>query len=187
MRMVKFLGLICLVLVGAFGASSQTKSFNRYEVEILLNPTVGKKDTREVNAVIIFETDKVVVKSRRSAEIFKEISYSDIKFAEHSYSIRPWLSQAAVSVIATAVAGIPFYAGNNEKHWMSVIGSSDFFVLKLENDNFRQIKAEFLIRKVEVDDVGNAGKSKKRPKSEDEKPKVTEPTVETTKSPAPEQ
>jgi hypothetical protein len=33
---------------------------NRYEVEILANPNAGRKDTREVNAVLIFEKDGII-------------------------------------------------------------------------------------------------------------------------------
>lgn len=174
MRFKDVLGFLCLVVIASATAFAQSKTANRYEVEILSNPTTGKKDTREVNAVIIFEVDKVVVKSRRNNEIFKEINYSDIKFAEHSFSKRPWVSQAAVSAVATAFSGLPFYIGSNEKHWISVIGTNDFFVLKVENDNFRQIKAEFLIRNLELDDIGNDGKSTKRKSSKNDKPKDAE-------------
>ena len=36
------------------------KTPNKYEVEILSNPTAGKKDTREVNSVIIFEASSAL-------------------------------------------------------------------------------------------------------------------------------
>lgn len=174
MRIKNVLGFLCVVVFASATALAQTKTFNRYEVEILLNPTVGKKDTREVNAVVIFETDKVVVKSRRNSEIFKEMKYSDVRFAEHSFSKRPWITQAAVSALTAAFTGLPFYIGSDEKHWISVVGTDDFFVLKLENDNFRQIKAEFMIRNVELDDIGIDGKSINRKRSKDEQPNKTD-------------
>lgn len=173
MRYASFFGIVCLLFLANTAAFAQAKPFNRYEIEILSNPTVGKKDTRQVNSVIIFEAEKVVVKSRRNAEVFKEINYSDIKSAEHSFSKRPWLSQTAVSLAATLLSGLPFYLGNNEKHWLTIVSDKDFFVLKLENDNFRQIKAEFSIKNVEVEDIkdGETGTKKSKKTAGGEKKK----------------
>lgn len=172
MRIKSFLVFLCPVVMAFAAAIVPAQNFSRYEVEILSNPTPGKKDTREVNSVIIFEQDKVIVKSRRKDEIFKEIKYSDLKFAQHSFSKRPWITQAAVSAIATAFTGLPFYLSSNEKHWMTVVGDKDFFVLKLENDNFRQVKAEFLIRGVEIEEVSegkDASRAVKKDKDADKK------------------
>lgn len=167
MRFGALFSALCLLVLGSLPVFPQTKNVNRYEVEMLSNPNAGKKDTREVNSVIIFEVDKVIVKSRRNSEIFKEIKYSDIKFTEHSFSKRPWLSQTAVSLVATLVSAFPIYVGNNEKHWLSVVANDDFFVLKLENDNFRQIKAEFAIKNVEVEDIIDGKDSRKSSKPKD--------------------
>jgi hypothetical protein len=157
--------LLGLVLFLVFGLNVFAQ--NKYEVEILMNPNRGSKDTREVNSVIIFEADKVVVKSRRKNEIFKEIKYSDLKSAEHTYSKRPWLSEAIGSAALTIATGFPLHFGRDEKNWLTVIGESDFFVLKLENDNYRQIKAEFEIRKVKVETINSDKSSKKSSSKKD--------------------
>ncbi len=180
MRLFSFVMAMCLLFVFNFIGFAQNKTPNKYEVEILSNPTAGKKDTREVNSVIIFEADKLIIKSRRKDEVFKEFKYSDLKSAEHSYSKRPWVSQAAVSAIATAVSGFPLWIGNDEKHWLTVIADGDFFVLKLENDNYRQIRAEFEIRKITVENIKEGADNNKPAKSKDaDKPKDADKSKET--------
>ena len=42
-----------LIAISVLGQAAR----NRYEVEWLTNPNAGKKDTREVNAVLMFEKD----------------------------------------------------------------------------------------------------------------------------------
>jgi len=59
-----------------------------FEVEMLKNPNAGRKDTREVNAVLVFEKDGIRIQSRRSKEIFKEFRYADIRSAEHTFRRR---------------------------------------------------------------------------------------------------
>ena len=57
--------MFLLMAVSALGQGT----LNRYEVEWLTNPNAGKKDTREVNAVLMFEKDGIRIHSRRSKEI----------------------------------------------------------------------------------------------------------------------
>ena len=75
--------IIVLTLILQFIAASALgqAALNRYEVEFLTNPNAGKKDTREVNSVLVFEKDGVKIQSRRSKEIFREFAYSDIRSA----------------------------------------------------------------------------------------------------------
>src|SRR5687768_15902784 len=44
----------------------------RYEVEMLKNPNSGGKDTREVNAILVFEKEALRITSRRKKETYKE-------------------------------------------------------------------------------------------------------------------
>jgi len=118
----------------------------RYEAEILKNPNKGGKDTREVNAVIIFEQDTLKIVSRRKKETFKELKYADIKYVEHSYSKQPFYSKALKTAIVGLLTGLPLYLGEEEKHWLTILTENDFTVLKIENDNFRLLKMEFLVR-----------------------------------------
>ena len=68
--------IIVLTLIIQFIAASALgqAALNRYEVEILMNPNAGRKDTREVNSVLMFEKDGIRIQSRRSVEIFKPVS-----------------------------------------------------------------------------------------------------------------
>ena len=129
---------------------------NRYEVEILSNPNAGGKDTREVNAILIFEKDGIEIQSRRKSEIFKTFSYSDIDRVEHSFSKKPKFSISdGMAVAMSVLTGLPIFLLNRtkEKHWLTIVADDDFAVLKIENDNYRLIKLEFTIKKIEVTNV----------------------------------
>src|SRR5262245_18637227 len=129
MKKVIFVILICAQI-----ASAQIAS-NKYEAELLKNPNKGGKDTREVNAVLIFEKDALKIKSRRGAEMFKEFTYSNIEFVEHSYSKGLMFSDNTKSVILGLLTGFPAFYAREEKHWMTIVVGDDFAVLKVENDN----------------------------------------------------
>ncbi len=140
MKKIFFLILILSQIVSAQNTP------NRYEVEMLKNPNKGGKDTREVNAVIIFEKDVLKIASRRKNQVFKEFKYTEIKYVEHSYSKTPFMTAATKAVIWTLLTGFPLFYSENEKHWLTIATETDFAVLKIENDNYRLLKNEFLIR-----------------------------------------
>ena len=144
--MKKIILLIFILSQIAFAQSS----LNRYEVEILKNPNKGGKDTREVNAVLEFEKDTLKVYSRRKKETFKEFNYSDVKYVEHSYSKTPFMSAATKAAFFAVLTGLPLFYSENEKHWLTLVTDKDFVVLKIENDNFRLLKNEFMIRNFDV-------------------------------------
>jgi len=144
--------IIFLILILSQAALAQT--VNRYEAEILKNPNKGGKDTREVNAVLIFEKDVLRIDSRRKKETFKELKYSDMKYVEHSYSKMPQSSLATrAAILALFTGGSPLFYRQEEKHWLTILTENDFVVLKIENDNFRLLKMEFLVRKFDLVNV----------------------------------
>lgn len=140
--------IIFLLLVISQIALAQ--SAPKFEAEVLKNPNKGGKDTREVNAVMIFEKGSVVIKSRRKNEIFKEFKYSEIKNVEHSYSKSPLLSNSTKSVVWAVLLNNPFTLMREEKHWLTILTENDFVVLKIENDNFRLLRMEFAVRNFDV-------------------------------------
>lgn len=141
--------LIVLVLQSVLTYGQTTP--NRYEVEIFANPNAGRKDTREVNAVIVFEKEMLRIESRRKPKIFKEFKYSDIISAEHSFSKAPFFSDSTAAILLTAMTGFPvFLLVKKEKHWLIIASGDDFAVLKIENDNYRMIKLELAIKKIDV-------------------------------------
>lgn len=146
-----------IIITYAIGQSSP----NRYEVEILANPNPGKKDTREVNSVLLFEKDKIKIQSRRSKEVFKEFAYSDIKSAEHVYSKKnPFQMSSRTAVALSVLTGTPLFLLSREKakHWLIVATGDDYAVLKIENDNYRMIRMEFIVRKIDIVDIDEASR-----------------------------
>lgn len=151
--------LIAITLLTTFllpiGGLAQTTK-NRYEVELFANPNPGRKDTREVNAVLIFDNDVVRIQSRRNKTVFKEFKYSELKSVEHSFSKTPVsLQLSTTAIIMTALTGLPifFLRFKKQKHWLNIVSDKDFAVLKIENDNFRMIKNEFAIKSVEIENI----------------------------------
>jgi hypothetical protein len=143
-------------------AVGQASPPNRYEVELLANPNPGRKDTRQVNSVIVFEKDSLTIASRRRKnEVFKQIKYAEIKSVEHSFSKFPFASSSAANAIIAFLAGSPRFFQKFEKHWLMIVAENDFAVLKLENDNYRLIKAEFEIRDFQVEEINENKPDKK--------------------------
>ena len=142
--------LVFLILILSQITFAQV-SLNRYEVEVLMNPNVGGKDTREVNSVLVFEKDSVKIVSRRKKDkIYKDFSFKDIKYVEHSFSKTPFMTSATRMTVMTLLTGLPLYFGETEKHWLTLVTNNDFVVMKIENDNFRLLKNEFIIRDFDV-------------------------------------
>jgi hypothetical protein len=144
--------LIFFMLILSQIAFAQTAP-NKYEAEMLKNPNRGGKDTREVNAVLVFEKDVLKIISRRKNETFKEYKYSEIKYVEHSYSKTPFMTTATKAAILTVLTGFPLFYSENEKHWLTILTENDFTVLKVENDNYRLLKMEFLVRDFDLINV----------------------------------
>jgi hypothetical protein len=148
-----FLLILLFIAFAQFSNLSAQTEPNRYETEFLTNPNPGKKDTREVNAVLVFEKDALRIYSRRNKELFKEFRYSEIEFVEHSFSKNPFFESTKTAVLMTLITGLPLTYNRKEKHWLTIGGKDDFAVLKIENDNYRLIRMEFFIRDLEISNV----------------------------------
>jgi ATP sulfurylase len=145
--MKKILLLILLLSQAAFAQLA----VSRYEAEMLKNPNKNGKDTREVNAVLVFEKEILKIVSRRSREVFKEYKYTAIKYVEHSYSKAPVPSVFSRSrLLAGILFSDPMLFPRKEKHWLTILTEEDFVVLKIENDNYRLLKMEFLVRDLDL-------------------------------------
>lgn len=143
--------MIAFILVQVSSVFAQT-SPNLYEVEILISKGAGNRDTREVNAVVIFEKETVKIKSRRNAEIFKEFSYSKISEVQHTHARSPKFKVSGKDVALTLLTGFPafLFSKKKERNWVTILANEDFAVLKAENDNYRQLLAEFAVRKIKI-------------------------------------
>ena len=136
-----------------FASAAAAQTVNRYEAEMLKNPNKGGKDTREVNAVLIFEKEILRVDSRRKKETFKEIKYTDIKYVEHSYARKPLSSLITRSTILSLLVADALLERQPERHWLTILTPNDFVVLKIENDNYRLLRMEFMVRDLDVINV----------------------------------
>jgi hypothetical protein len=122
-----------------------------------------EKKTVETDADIIFEQttfrvvpDKVAFKNET-----REIAYADIKQADHSFSKKPMLSGGgaiATALLVGFIFAIPFLFIKKKKHWMTVQAGEKFAVIKLGDQNFRQIVAEFESHGVKVNDLKDESK-----------------------------
>lgn len=144
-----------LLLVSSGMAQSTSRTF---AVELVVTKD---KTSFETDADIIFgeKTVKIVPdKSSLSTEI-REFAYTDIKFAEQSYSKKPIFSVGGgiTTVVLTSLIvpfiAVPFLFIKKKKHWMTVRTDDSYAVLKLGDRNFRQIAAELETRGVKVSEL----------------------------------
>ena len=157
-RALCFLTLVCFIT--ATSAYAQTSPSRTYDVELMVPKD---KKTVETDADITFDqmSFKVVPDKTEFKGETREISYADIKQADHSYSKKPMLSGGgaiATALLVGFIFAIPFLFIKKKKHWMAVQAGEKFAVIKLGDQNFRQIVAEFEAHGVKVNDLKDEGK-----------------------------
>jgi hypothetical protein len=161
--------LVCLILVYSIllattpFALAQTRTNGTYRVEVLV--TDGKK-SKEEKATLSYGENSLKVTSTRPGAFSKEFLYTDIKGADYSYSKKPLLSTggAIVTAIFLGLLVLPFLFMKKKQHWLTVKTENDYAVMKLDKENFRQIKAELETHNVlitTVDESNAANKDKK--------------------------
>lgn len=155
MRAVSF-----VVVVSIFAVTSAFAQTHVYDVELIVSS--GKKSV-ETDADITFgETSFTVVpdKSQYKNET-REIAYADIKQADHSFSKKPMLSGGgaiATALLVGFIFAIPFLFIKKKKHWLTVQAGEKFAVIKLGDQNFRQIVAELESKGIKVNDLKDESK-----------------------------
>ncbi len=152
--MKRFVLLTIIFVCGNAAVFAQT-GVNRYEVELVENPNPGKKDTRQINSVLVFEKDSLKIISRRSNTVFREFKYSEIKTVEHSFSKNVFFSsdENLRSLFLSVFVGPTLLRTKKEKHWVAIVGGDNFAVLKIENDNYRLIRLEFTVKNLKVETI----------------------------------
>ena len=158
LRVVCACTLICFVM--AASAYARTSAPSVYDVELVVSS--GKKSV-ETDADIFFEEKgfRVVPDKTSFKDQGREILYSDIKQADHSYSKKPMLSGGgaiATALLVGFIFAIPFLFIKKKKHWLTVQAGDKFAVIKLGDRNFRQIVAELKSHGVEVNDLKDESK-----------------------------
>lgn len=150
--------LVCFLFVTS--AFAQTSASRTYDVELVVSK--GKKSV-ETDADITFneKSFKVVPDKSEFSNETRDIAYSDIKQADHSFSKKPMLSGGgaiATALLVGFIFAIPFLFIKKKKHWMTVQAGEQFAVIKLGDKNFRQIVAEFESKGVKVNDLKDESK-----------------------------
>ncbi|HMT07834.1 MAG TPA: hypothetical protein PKA82_07500 [Pyrinomonadaceae bacterium] len=148
---------IILSLLSLTSAFAQT-SPKSYAIELVV---VRDKKSIETDADMTFgdNTVRVVPDKKSLAAETKEFAYTDIKFADQSYSKKPLFSVGGgvATVVLTSLIipfiAIPFLFIKKKKHWMTIQTEKEYMVLKLGDRNFRQIAAELETKGVKVSEL----------------------------------
>jgi hypothetical protein len=161
--------LVCLVLVYSIllvttpFALAQTRTNGTYKVDVLV--TNGKK-SKEEKATLSYGENSLKITSTKAGVFSKEFNYADVKGADYSYSKKPLLSTggAIVTAVLLGLLVLPFLFMKKKQHWLTVKTENDYAVMKLDKDDFRQIKAELETHHITVttvDENNAANKDKK--------------------------
>ena len=155
------LAILSLITVTSHVVLAQAGPAKNYEVELVV--TQGKKSV-ETDAVLGFKdsTFSVIPDKSTFSSSSKEFSYEGLKSADYSYSKKPMLSGggAVATAILLGVFVLPFLFMKKKNHWMTVQTEKEYAVIKLGDNNFRQIVAEFETHGVKVNTVTEENQKK---------------------------
>lgn len=147
---------LCVLVVFAIVTVTTRVAFAATNYEVELTVAQGKKSV-ETDAVLTFEEKSFAVVPDKAGfkSNAKTFNYSDIKTADYSYAKKPMLSGggAVATAILLGLFVLPFLFMKKKKHWMTVQTEKDFAVIKLGDNNHRQIVAEFETHGVKVNTV----------------------------------
>src|SRR5215213_8015333 len=157
-RFVCMCTLVCFV--AATSAFAQTSPSRVYNVELMVPK---EKKSVETDADITFgaTTFTVMPDKKAFAGEAREIAYADITQADQSFAKKPMLSGGgaiATALLVGFIFAIPFLFIKKKKHWMTIQTEKEFAVIKLGDQNFRAIVAEFETHGVKVNDLKEEGK-----------------------------
>jgi len=166
--LLTMLAAFCLITVTSHVALAQAPVKN-YEVELVVSE--GKKSV-ETDAVLTFKEGSFTVVPDKAtfSSSSKEFAYNDIKSADYSFAKKPMLSGggAVATAILLGVFVLPFLFMKKKKHWMTVQTEKEFAVIKLGDNNHRQIVAELETHGVAVKTVDEEKEKKKAKEKADE-------------------
>lgn len=156
----RFVTLITIISVLAVASAFAQTAPRKYDVELVVSE--GKKSV-ETDADITFNEKNFEVVPDKSSfkSSAKSINFADIKVADHSFAKKPMLSGGgaiATALLVGFIFALPFLFIKKKKHWMTVQTEKDFAVIKLGDNNFRQIVAEFETHGVKVNDLKDESK-----------------------------
>jgi hypothetical protein len=122
--------------------------------KIKLLTSQGDK-TKEKDAILVLDNDRLVVRDRKGGAEMKTLSYSDIQTAEYSYSKHPRWKEGIGVAIAVGVFAAPLFFMKGKKHWLTLQTEDDYAILRLDKKNHDLVRLAFESRSgIRVDTVG---------------------------------
>jgi hypothetical protein len=140
--MVRFIAFaLAVVLLTSSMAFSQSEqqSYNTFRVKMLV-----RTDTKwqQQDAVLKFESDRMVLRSVKDDVNLQVIPYSELKTAEYTYTRGRRKSSVALG-LAGNVFALPLLMKKIEKHWLTVESEGSRAILDLDKNNYKFIMAAF--------------------------------------------
>ena len=156
---MKFFTLLLVVCILAV-ATPVALAGPTFEVGALVSD--GKK-SKETKSILDFGDTSFKVTAKGKGGLIKEFNYADITSADYSYSKKPLLSTggAVAMAILTGLIVVPFLFAKKKEHWLSLRTANDYIVVRLDKDNYMQIRNEFEVHKVKVSTVDEDTKKEK--------------------------
>jgi hypothetical protein len=97
--------------------------------------------SRELDALLILEPEKLVVRNRDNGSILQATSYQSIAAATYTRSKQPrWQEDGRVAPIPKSFSGSGFFL-KSSRHWLTLQSKTEFVILRLEDKNFRMVLA----------------------------------------------
>ena len=133
-------------------ASRQFANASEAFLKATLNLQIdGRK--REIDAVVTFDKDALVVTDKKDRGVLKLFPYASIKGAEYAYARSPrWKIPVPISL------AFPPASARAMKHWFLVHSNEDYAVIELDKANYNLLLAAFELRtgkKVELVEDSN--------------------------------
>jgi Protein kinase domain len=95
--------------------------------------------SRELDALLILEPGRLVVRNRDNGSILQATPYQSIAVATYTRSKQPrWQEDGSVAPIPKSFGGSGFFL-KSSRHWLTLQSKTEFVILRLEDKNFRMV------------------------------------------------
>jgi hypothetical protein len=102
--------------------------------------------SRELDALLILEPERLVVRNRDNGSILQATPYQSIAAATYTRSKQPrWQEDGSVAPIPKSFSGSGFFL-KSSRHWLTLQSKTEFVILRLEDKNFRMVLASLEAR-----------------------------------------
>jgi serine/threonine-protein kinase len=123
---------------GGTASGSTTNSLPESFGDIKTLVADGAK-SRELDALLILEPDRLVVRNRDNGSVLQATPYQSIAAATYTRSKQPrWQEDGALAQIPKGFSGSGFFL-KSSRHWLTLQSKTEFVILRLEDKNFRMV------------------------------------------------